>query len=184
MFDNAHPQSCKRGELPPVRIGAFGKAAVDATGLFELAAWSNGTAIDQRTLLPGSSVLVSEARDGRTLLVIVCLDGCQSVESISEAGPLATAVAAGSVMLLDARDGIRLRVSGPMRIVSFGIQFRVLEQLIRRTGATRTVTAASVLECCEPFMDETLLGLARSVGCVVGGSASTSSVFHPRLAQE
>ena len=146
--------------------------------LLKLANWDNGTVVEESALSAGNITELAPANEGRATLVMVCLDDCSELHLLSRDGSKrARSVKAGSVFLFDLQAEHHLRVETDLRVICFGVDFKVLDQLARRSLASK-IDAAPSRDAAEMFfIDATVHGLATSARSALQNPNASSGLF-------
>ena len=176
MLGDFHSDTERLAENGKVALSDDGlPCAIQGPGdlLLDVVDLAAGTMVAQATLHGGAPIGLARPDCTRAVLVLVCLDPCPTL-SLSRAGEprLVSPVSAGSVFLLDPRERHVLQASGSVRVLCFGIHYKALDHLIRRSEATRMVSPAALLDGETFFFDETVRDLAISVRSMVGSDTS------------
>ena len=152
------------------------------TTLLALSDWDNGTVVEETTVTPGPAAPLAPIGATPAMLVVVCLDACHALHlSTNDDPPRSQPVAEGSIIILDAQDEHRLDADSDLRIVCFGVETGVLDQLGRRTTNLDVPRSAAIDDRHQAPADTAVHGLATSAMSVLRDPSPSSRLFLEQL---
>ena len=149
-----------------------------ADTLLGLINWKNGTAVQEAVLPARRITALAPISEERATLVMVCLDDCQALHLWSRDGPRRSQpLKNGSVSFFDLQTEHHMSVETDTRVVCFGVDFKVLDQLSRRSTSPITADPSSMDAKNLFFTDGTVHGLASSARSVLQNPTPSSALF-------